>query len=182
MRAARMKAATSQRALDYRLPMRVWCCTRSMRSTTGNPLLGKLRKRIRAVAAVATGHGRARVRSQRLVTSSGYGDGRVKHRSLRRPRPRILHRAGLRGRTHLRGERRKGKSRALRLRRGRRTLRRPRRALSRRAGAGDGIFDRRFAPHGGAAASRQDRHRRPKPGRWSSPCSTRRASPTTRRW
>ncbi len=45
-----------------------------------------------------------------------------RHRSFRCPRPRILHRPGLRSRSHLRNERRKRKSRSLRLGRRRRTL------------------------------------------------------------
>ena len=48
--------------------------------------------------------------------------GSHQHRSLRRPRPRILHRPGLRSRTHARNQRRKRPPGSLRLGRRRRTL------------------------------------------------------------
>ena len=57
-----------------------------------------------------------------LIVASGYGSGSHPHRSLRRPRSRILHRPGLRGRTHARHQRRKRPPRALRLGRRRRAL------------------------------------------------------------
>ena len=72
----------------------------------------------------------------KLVAASGYGSDRIRHRSLRRARPRILHRPGLRGRTHARNQRRKRSPGALRLCRWRRALRRPRLALSRRSAGG----------------------------------------------
>ena len=60
-----------------------------------------------------------------------------------------------------------------------RALRRPRRSLPRRAGASDGNFDRRLTPaRGGCSFSARSTASR-SPARWSSPCSTRRASPTT---
>ena len=58
----------------------------------------------------------------KLVTASGYGIGSHQHRSLRRPRPRILHRPRLRGRTHARNQGRKRPPGALRLGRRRRAL------------------------------------------------------------
>ena len=73
------------------------------------------------------------------------------HRPLRRARPRILHRPGLRGRAHLRDAGRGRQADPLRLGRRRRALRRAGRALSRRAGPGDRLFDRRLAAARGVA-------------------------------
>ena len=82
-------------------------------------------------------------------------------RPLRRPRPRILHRPGVRGRADLRDARRGRQADPLRLGRRRRALRRAGGALSRRAGSGDRLLDRHLAPARGAAGDRQsDRRRR----------------------
>ena len=93
---------------------------------------------------------------ERLVNAAGYGE-RVRIDQNRRPRPRILHRPGLRSRTHLRDQGRQRPPGALRLGRRRRALRRARLALHGPAGAGDRLLHRRVAPAGRAHRARQAR-------------------------
>ncbi len=87
-------------------------------------------------------------------------------RSLRRARPRILHRPGLRGGASARDQGREGPSGAFRFRRRRRPLRRIGVAVPRRAGAGDRVLDRRVAVAGGAHHDRQARRQGRRPARW----------------
>ena len=104
----------------------------------------------------------------RLLWRGGLRRGPHPHRPLRRPRPRILHRPRLRGRTDLRDAKTRTAADPLRLGRRRRALRRAGGALSRRAGSGDRLLDRHLAPAGGAAGDRQSdrrRRRQARPGR-----------------
>ena len=83
-------------------------------------------------------------------------------------RPRLLHRAGLRGGADLRDRRRRRPAAAVRLGGRRRPLRRPRPALHRRGGAGDRRLDRR-RPAARRARREGPARARPSRGRWSSP-------------
>ena len=87
---------------------------RDDRSTLGSALTDTLRQ--------SEGSRRDCGRSLNLRCAAGYSDRIELHRSLRRPRPRILHRPGLRSRTPARDQGRERPPGALRLGRRRRAL------------------------------------------------------------